>query len=52
VATPAFGRSIKMSETDAAVGALRRSLIIETGAAIAILGLVAGLGTLEPPMSM
>lgn len=31
--------------------ALRRSLVLETGAAFAILGLVAWLGTLEPPAS-
>lgn len=32
--------------------ALRYSLALETGTAVAILGLVAWLGTLEPPMSM
>ena len=50
--TPTFERAIQSNETLAAVRQLRKSLIAETGAAVAILGLVAWLGTLEPPMSM
>ena len=50
--TPAFERAIQSGETLVAVRRLRKSLIVETGAALVILGLVAWLGTLEPPMSM
>ena len=50
--TPAFDCALQSGETLKAVGQLRKSLIIETGAAIVILGLVAWFGTLEPPMSM
>lgn len=50
--TPAFDRAIEAGEAAKAVGALRKSLIFETSAALAILGLVAWLGTLEPPISM
>ena len=49
--TPAFNGAIAEGDHDRAIGALRRSLTIETGCAIAILGLVAWLGTLEPPGS-
>lgn len=50
--TPALELAIQSGDTSAAARRLRRSLIIETGAAIAILGLVAWLGTLQPPMAM
>ena len=50
--TPAFNKAIELGETSAALGLLRRSLIVEGSAALLILGLVAWLGTLEPPMSM
>ena len=49
--TPAFKRLIGAGDHARSIGALRRSLTIETGCAIAILGLVAWLGTLEPPAS-
>jgi copper resistance protein D len=50
--TPAFDQAIKENGTMRAITLLRRSLIFEASAALLILGLVAWLGTLEPPMSM
>lgn len=50
--TPAFDQAIKENGTMKAITVLRRSLIFEVSAALLILGLVAWLGTLEPPMSM
>lgn len=50
--TPAFDRAITLGDTARAGGALRRSLVSETGCAVAILALVAWLGTLEPPASL
>lgn len=50
--TPAFDRAITLGDTALARGALRRSLMLETGCAVAILALVAWLGTLEPPASL
>lgn len=50
--TPTLDRAIDRNETSKAVAALRRSLIFEMGAALTILGLVAWLGTLQPPMAM
>ncbi len=50
--TPAFSLAIKGGGTLPTIGQLRLSVICETIAALAILGLVAWLGTLEPPMSM
>jgi putative copper resistance protein D len=49
---PAFERSLKAVDFGHALRALRRSLAIETGCALAVLALVAWLGTLEPPVSM
>ena len=49
--TPALYKAIGDGASDRAVGALRKSLVVEMGAATAILGLVAWLGTLQPPMS-
>ena len=49
---PAFEASLAGADHRAASRALRRSLAIETGCALAILALVAWLGMLEPPMSM
>ena len=49
---PAFDQAITNGGTSAAISHLRRSLIYEASAALLILGLVAWLGTLEPPMSM
>ncbi|MFT6568809.1 MAG: putative copper resistance protein D, partial [Sphingomonas echinoides] len=46
--TPRFEASIAASDHRGALGALRRSLGAETGCIIAILALVAWLGTLEP----
>lgn len=46
--TPQFEASIAASDHRGALGALRRSLGAETGCIIAILALVAWLGTLEP----
>ncbi|MBX3565878.1 MAG: copper homeostasis membrane protein CopD [Sphingomonas sp.] len=48
---PAFERSLAAADHASALRALRRSLTIETGCAIAVLALVAWLGTLEPPIS-
>ena len=50
--TPALDLAIKGGGTLPAISRLRRSVIYETSAALVILGLVAWLGTLEPPMSM
>lgn len=50
--TPTFNRAITRGDTARARGALRRSLMLETGCAVAILALVAWLGTLEPPASL
>lgn len=48
--TPRLGRSLAgSSPTGPAVAALRRSLAVETGLSIAVLGLVAWFGTLAPP---
>lgn len=50
--TPDFGRVIDDGDPSSALRQLRRSLAFEASAALLILGLVAWLGTLEPPMSM
>lgn len=50
--TPAFDQAIQSGDASSALRLLRRSLSIEGSAALLILGLVAWLGTLEPPMSM
>ncbi len=50
--TPALDAALrKPSETRSVVAALRRSLVVETGLAIAVLALVAWLGTLAPPLA-
>lgn len=49
--TPAFERSIAAADHHGALGALRRSIAVEASCAVAILALVAWLGTLEPPAS-
>jgi len=49
--TPAFERSIAASDHGRALGTLRTSLAIETACVVAVLGLVAWLGTLAPPAS-
>ena len=50
--TPAFALAITGGGTLPAISRLRVSVICEASAALIILGLVAWLGTLEPPMSM
>ena len=50
--TPAFYQAIEQGGSLEIISHLRRSLILESSAALLILGLVAWLGTLEPPMSM
>ncbi len=47
--TPRFEASIAAADDRGAIGVLRRSLAIETACNVIILGLVAWLGTLEPP---
>ena len=47
--TSAFERSIAKADHREALGILRQSLAVETACAVTILGLVAWLGTLEPP---
>lgn len=49
--TPAFERSIAANDHGRALRALRTSLTVETACVVAILGLVAWLGTLAPPAS-
>lgn len=50
--TPALGRAIETDDHAAVLAALRRSLAIELTCAIAILALVAWLGTLSPPAAL
>ena len=50
--TPALDQAVKGGGPLPAISRLRLSIIYETFAAFVILGLVAWLGTLEPPMSM
>lgn len=49
---PALGSAEGVAATADAVGALRRSVALETAAALAVLGLVAWLGTLAPPSAV
>lgn len=49
--TPALEAALSQGDPARAVRALRRSIGCEAGAALAILGLVAWLGTLSPPMA-
>ena len=49
--TPALGAALKQGDAASAASKLRRSLVIETVLALAILALVAWLGTLAPPIS-
>lgn len=50
--TPDLGSSLAQGSQKAPVAALRASLLLEAAAALAILALVAWLGTLEPTASM
>jgi putative copper resistance protein D len=50
--TPAFSRALHSEGTSGALAKLRKSLVLELSIALIILGLVAWLGTLEPPVSM
>ena len=50
--TPRYKRALQGGGTSSAVVELRKSLLLEFGIAVVILGLVAWLGTLEPPRSM
>lgn len=50
--TPALENSIKAKDTAHAIAALRRSLILETLAGLAVLALVATFGMMEPPASI
>jgi copper resistance protein D len=50
--TPAFDRALQSGGTSDAIAKLRKSLAFELGIAFIILGLVAWLGTLEPPISI
>jgi putative copper resistance protein D len=50
--TPAFERAMASDDHVSALGALRLSLAVETGCVIAILALVAWLGTLATPVSV
>ena len=49
--TPALATALQEGDGSSAVRSLRRSLLIESGCAIAILALVAWLGLLAPPAS-
>jgi putative copper resistance protein D len=49
--TPALQRDIRDGRATLAIGKLRKSLAVETVAALGILGLVSWLGTLSPPIS-
>lgn len=50
--TPSLHEAIAQGETASATAAMRKSLLLEAGAAMAILFLVAWLGTLEPIASV
>ena len=50
--TPRLNRALQLGGIPSAAGELRKSLVLELGIALVILGLVAWLGTLEPPRSM
>lgn len=51
--TPALGSALQAREAStAAVRDLRRSLLIETGLGVALLAVVAAMGTLPPPASL
>jgi putative copper resistance protein D len=49
--TPALEAAIARGDHSAAVTGLRTSLAVETGSAVAVLALVAWLGTLAPPLA-
>lgn len=49
--TPALARARSAGNIAESLATLRRSLLIETGAGLVVLGLVAWLGTLSPPLS-
>ena len=49
--TPTLAAALGQGDTARAVAALRRSIVWEAGAALTILGLVAWMGTLTPPMA-
>ncbi|OJY48038.1 MULTISPECIES: copper homeostasis membrane protein CopD [unclassified Sphingomonas] len=49
--TPALGAALEQDDAASAASTLRRSLVVETVLAFAILALVAWLGTLAPPIS-
>ena len=51
--TPALGSALQASEPSAAaIRDLRRSLLLETGLGLALLAVVAAMGTLPPPASL
>jgi copper resistance protein D len=50
--TPAYNRALHNDGTSGAIAKLRKSLALEFSIALIILGLVAWLGTLEPPAPM
>jgi putative copper resistance protein D len=50
--TPALGGALNQLAIDSTISRLRSSLAFETSAAVLVLGLVAWIGTLEPPVSM
>jgi putative copper resistance protein D len=50
--TPGLGAALAGAPPQAILAALRRSLLLETAAAIAVLALVSLLGTLAPPAAM
>ena len=49
--TPALSAALEQGDTARALAALRGSIAFEAGAALTILGLVAWMGTLTPPMA-
>jgi len=51
--TPTLGYALETGQPSvAAMSALRRSLLIETGLGLALIGVVAVMGTLPPPASL
>ena len=51
--TPTLGSALETGQPSvAAMSALRRSLLIETGLGLALIGVVAVMGTLPPPASL
>ena len=52
VLTPTLGQAPESLVQDATLGRLRRSLVLETALGVALLAVVAVMGTLAPPAAL